>query len=398
MTKIDGAGAVSLTQMPMIGKKKLDKSLSLYIHVPFCSKKCPYCHFFSQVGSEKDFDRYVRALLLEIKAKSEHFVTRDIISIYFGGGTPFLIGVDRLSTILQAIGSLTDIKKAEITIEANPNSTSKEQLQKCFAAGFNRLSIGAQSFNDHVLQTLRRPHTAQRNEEIIYEACEAGFSNISIDLMYDIPDLTLDIWTESILKAVLLPITHMSIYNLEIEPKTAWYHIKQQLLAKMPQPEQSIRMYQRALSIVKEHGFDQYEISAFAKNSFRSRHNIGYWIGREFLGLGPAAFSYFRRARFSNIPNLVQYFSLTSSGKLQFLTTTSSSGQELLKEFLAIGLRMNDGVNFTTLQDQFGAADSELLSTIQHLSDIDLLSHDGEFFRLTDQGRLVYDSIASEII
>jgi oxygen-independent coproporphyrinogen-3 oxidase len=375
-----------------------DDSLSIYIHVPFCARKCPYCHFFSTVGTEQDFDRYLESLLIEIDTKKSCFDRREIISVYFGGGTPFLIGTDRLCTILQAIASISAITKAEITIEANPDSTSKDQLQVCFAAGFNRLSIGTQSFNNDILQKLRRPHTAQRNKEIIAEALEVGFSNISIDLMYDIPDLTLDIWKDTLTQAVLLPVTHISIYNLEIEPKTAWYRIKRQLQAKMPLPDVSLNMYQCAQEILQEHSFKQYEISAFARSSRRSIHNIGYWQGREFLGFGPAAFSYFRKTRFSNVPNLAKYSHSLTTGQSPILTEAISTPHELVREFLAIGLRMNDGVSLSALQNKFGMADSGLLSTIQHLLDIQLLTYNGDLLLLTNQGRIVYDSIASELI
>jgi oxygen-independent coproporphyrinogen III oxidase len=216
--------------------------------------------------------------------------------------------------------------------------------------------------------------------------------------MYDIPDMSLDIWKNTLLQAVLLPITHISIYNLEIEPKTAWYRLKSQLAAKMPTQDESLLMYQVAVSTLREHHFEQYEISAFSKNSQRSLHNVGYWIGREFLGLGPAAFSYFQKIRFSNVEHLDQYSFCMANGQSPILPESITSTKEELKEFLAIGLRMNDGVHFTSLQDRFGYADNQLLSTIQHLVHIELLSQDGDCLRLTEKGRLVYDAIASEII
>ena len=375
--------------MPMNG------DLSVYIHVPFCTKKCPYCHFYSVANKEKLIDRFVSALQKEIGLWRAVLSKRKIVSVYFGGGTPFLLGPKRLEPILQLFS--VDAS-TEITIEANPETTSAPLLKAYRSLGINRLSIGAQSFSNELLKTLRRAHTADQTKKAVDDAVRAGWTNISLDLMYDIPGMDEETWQRSLEEACSLPIHHLSLYNLVIEANTAWFRKKEELERSMPQEASSVRMIQTAWQVSREHSFEQYEISAFAKHGFCSRHNTGYWQGREFLGFGPSAFSFFGNARFSNVPNIAAYAAAVETGKSPVATREEMGPQQRLREMAAIGLRMNSGISLPALERRWGPSDAALPTTLRNLEGLGLLERRDESFCLTDRGRLLYDTVAVEVI
>lgn len=372
--------------------------LSLYFHIPFCSKKCPYCHFYSVRDDEHLKDTFVHALCCEFDQWKEQLHNRTVVSIYFGGGTPFLFGPDRTQAVLEKVSSLHVSDDCEITLEANPETVTRTCLQEYRSIGINRLSLGAQSFFQEQLQILQRHHTPSTTISVINDSIACGFSNISVDLMYDLPGLCLDVWEQTLNIACALPIQHLSLYNLTIEPKTAWFRKKEELEAKMPHDELSLQMYQAAQQITELHGFTQYEISAFARPGFASRHNSGYWLGREFIGFGPSAFSFFNKKRFSNISNLSSYIDAQETGKSSIDYVDEQMPQKRLREMIAIGLRMNQGIHLDCLEQTWGKSEHELLLTLQYLESVDLLERNGSHYVLTYQGRLVYDSIAIELI
>jgi oxygen-independent coproporphyrinogen III oxidase len=372
--------------------------LSLYFHIPFCKKKCPYCHFYSVADNEALKDRYEIALCTEIDKSSEKIQGRQIVSIYFGGGTPFLFGPERTSVILKKLSGFQLDPSCEITIETNPETTTIEDLQGHASIGINRLSIGAQSFTEEHLTTLQRNHSPENTLQVIKDGLTCGFSNISIDLMYDLPHLSLDSWQKTLEHACSLSIQHLSLYNLTIEPKTPWFRKKAEIESAMPSDEISLQMYQAAQEITKTHGFYQYELSAFAKPGFSSRHNIGYWNGRDFLGFGPSAFSFFQGIRSSNIANLSKYLESQENNGSAVDYVEQSRADKRLREMVAIGLRMNSGICLRDLEQQWGTADEELVDTLHRLETLNLIKTKGSVLSLTEQGRYVYDSIAVEII
>lgn len=382
----------------MSGKTEpVASELSIYIHVPFCKKKCPYCHFASVLDTPHGRAEYVEALLCEVDISATHLGDRTIRSVYFGGGTPFLIGPDALSTILQKIGPFTHTE-VEITIEANPDCIEKDSLEGYRAVGVNRLSIGAQSFNDEELQRLCRPHTSRDNIAAVEKAIETGFSNISLDLMYDLPHQTLPHFEHSLHTACRLPITHLSLYNLTIEPNTAWFRKKESLQKQMPTSDESAAMYSAAMDIARSYGFMQYEISAFAKNGFHSIHNSGYWQGREFIGFGPSAFSFIGGIRFSNTSDVSAYVDAIRKGLSPIDFKDSLSPKERLREMAAVGLRMNEGIDISLLERRYGSTDEPLRDKLNSLANEELLVFNSGRYALTERGRMVYDSIAVELI
>jgi oxygen-independent coproporphyrinogen-3 oxidase len=377
--------------MLMSGKK----DVSLYIHVPFCTHKCPYCHFYSVIDDEGLKNQYVNALCQEIERWRDTIFQREIVSVYFGGGTPFLLGPTRLERLMNLFPLQNS---TEITIEANPETTTPSLLLAYRALGVNRLSIGAQSFSDRYLKTLHRAHSSDQTRKVLDEALTAGWNNISIDLMFDLPGMELSTWENTLEEACHLPIQHISLYNLVIEPKTAWFRNKEAIQSLMPKEEVSTQMIQSAWTITQSHGFAQYEISAFAKDGFYSRHNVGYWQGREFLGFGPSAFSFFGNSRFSNIANLKKYCQAIEQNTTTVETSEEIAPQQRLREMVAVGLRMNNGISLSSLEERWGPANQELTSTLHRLVSLELLEQHHDTFRLTNRGRLVYDAIAVEII
>ncbi len=317
---------------------------------------------------------------------------KEIVSIYFGGGTPTLFAPDGICGILKRIRESGCVirEDCEITIEANPEETTLELLLDLRSLGINRLSLGVQSLDDRSLLTLERIHTAEKAKSAILNAKKAGFANISIDLMYDLPDQTEESWRHTLDQLGSLPIQHLSLYNLTIEPHTPFFKRKLQL----PCNEKSLQFLTRALEKLEEIGLERYEISAFAKKGYESRHNLGYWTGRPFLGFGPSAFSYWEGERFRNIANLHRY-----TRKLQEEASPVDFRERLpfpnnLKELLAVRLRILKG---TSLKD-FGQIPADVLAGIERLKKEGLLKQTGLVLQLTDLGTLFYDTVASELI
>lgn len=356
-------------------------TISLYFHIPFCTKKCPYCRFYS-IEDLSQRDSFLQALLLEIKAKQDLFKEKKIQSIYFGGGTPFLFGPKRIEKIMKIVP-----KALEITIEANPETFSRNDMSDYKSIGINRLSLGVQSFDDRDLRSLKRKHYAKESLNAIEEAFKAGIENISIDLMYDIPNQTLFSWNKTLSFLHKLPIVHVSLYNLVIEPKTPFFKIRKKLLQEMAHEKISLKFLKTGLKVLKEAGFKRYEISAFAKMSKMSIHNMGYWTGRPFLGFGPSAFSYLDGRRFQNSSNLNEYEQLLLKGIIPIAFTEKLSLEKQKRELLAIGLRLLSGIKVTKEEEKW----------LIPLKEQGLLKKRGKGFMLSARGLLFYDSIASEL-
>ena len=337
-------------------------------------------------------------MLTEIALQAHHFIGQNIVSVYFGGGTPFLLGATNISSILRSIDRLSSITGSEITIETNPESTDKQALKDYFDAGINRLSIGVQSFNNDELLLLCRRHSSYDGIQAIENACIAGFSNISVDLMYDLPHQSIQQWKRSLVAACQLPITHLSLYNLTIEAETPWFRKKARLEKSMPGSEESAAMYALAIKTATTYDFSQYEISAFAKRGFSSIHNTGYWQGRDFIGFGPSAFSFYSGTRSSNASNLAIYTKTLSQERLPVDFHDNESPPKRLREMVVVGLRMNEGINLDALEKRYNTVDEYLRNTLNSFVQSGLLSNNSCMYALTNRGRIVYDALAVELI
>jgi oxygen-independent coproporphyrinogen-3 oxidase len=366
--------------------------VSLYFHVPFCEKKCPYCHFY--VIPDKISHKNLLSTSFDLEWKQESFKLKNkrIVSIYFGGGTPTLFAPDGILKILTFIKEHQTIDECEITIEANPENVDENLLYQLREMGINRLSLGVQSLDDRSLETLERTHSAKKAKEAIFCAKKCGFKNISIDLMYDLPSQTVASFRYTLDQLQDLPIQHLSLYNLTIEPHTAFYKRRKSLT--FVSPEISLQFLQMALTTLDNIGLKRYEISAFSKQGFSSYHNLGYWTARPFLGFGPSAFSYWEEERYRNVANLNKYAQALEEGespvdfkeKLEFL--------DHVNELLAVHLRLVEGVDV----NRFGKPSDETMRSIQKLVEEGFLTEETCQIRLSEKGMLFYDEVASRII
>jgi len=367
--------------MLMSGKSEL----SVYIHIPFCTRKCPYCQFYSITADEATKEQYFLALCREIELQRDKLQNHEIVSLYCGGGTPPLLGTPRLEQLLKLFPACP-----EVTIELNPEQASKQLAEELFAIGFNRVSVGVQSFHDNELKALGRPHSAHQARMAITSLFDAGFRNISSDLMYEIPYQTLVSWQQTLSQIESLPLTHVSLYNLTIEPGTPFERTQETISQLVPAQEIGVEMYQLAQTKLSDFGFKQYEISAFAKNNMTSRHNSGYWTGRPFLGFGPAAFSFYDGVRFRNCANLSKYIESLREGKLPQDFHDDVTPFDRKRELLVLNLRLLEGVNADTY--------SPLPPEVEKLISMGLLEQKAGYLKLTDRGVLFYDEVASELI
>lgn len=351
--------------------------ISLYFHIPFCTKKCPYCHFY--VIPNRPAYQKLLADSIALEWQMQRPLIHNVTSIYFGGGTPSLF--TGIGAILEKIPREPD---CEITIEANPEESSYELFSHFVELGINRLSLGVQSLDDRSLQTLERTHTAQRAKQAIFDAERAGFKNITIDLMYDLPGQTEESWQYTLDQLKDLPIQHLSLYNLTIEPHTSFHKRK----VKTPGGELSLRFLNAALERLDAIGLKRYEISAFAIPGFESRHNLGYWTGRPFLGFGPSAFSFWEGERFRNVANIHKYARHLKMGETPVDFREKLPYPANVRELLAVNLRVKEGVSDFELDEKI----------LEKLRMEGLVRQNGKRLQLTDKGMLYYDTVAAEII
>lgn len=325
--------------------------------------------------------------------------SKKLVSIYFGGGTPALLGASSISTILSWIKNASfDLADVEITLEANPENITASLMREYAEAGINRMSMGIQSLDDTLLHRLNRLHSGAKALNAVYEMAEAGISNISIDLMYDLPGQTLPLWMDTLEKACTLPITHLSLYNLTIEPHTAFYKYRQQIQKQLPDDETSLEMYKTAIHNLGLHGLKQYEISAFAKPNRTSKHNVGYWTSRPFLGLGPSAFSDWDGKRFRNVAHLHRYHAALEKSETPMDFEEKLDVDARRRERLAIQLRILSGINLLDFEKEHGPLERETNKILQTLQNQGLISKTDSLLQLTKKGILFYDTVATEII
>ena len=377
MKRTDGEDPLKYPiQTPMIG--------SIYIHVPFCKKKCPYCSFYVVRSKSNGITLYTDALIQEIKLKKQ--ALGKPISLYFGGGTPTQLPLRNLEKIL----SLFDLS-GEITLEANPEDLTQSRLLAYRKMGFNRLSIGAQSFNNDELITLGRNHNYTQTYNCILWAKKAGFTNISLDLMIDLPQQTRKSLEKSLAIIEQLDVAHISLYNLQIEQNSLFWAIKQKLC--LPSESLSLQLYQDAIARIEAMGFRRYEISAFCKEDKESIHNTGYWKGRNFIGFGPGAFSCINNHRTRNIRNLRKWCEGIEKKKSLYDFDETLAKEAQTRQDLVIALRMLEGINLK--KHQFSPS---LLHDIQKQKKEGYLQQDKENLKLSPKGILFYDTLAANLI
>ena len=374
--------------------KRKDTSFELYIHIPFCVRKCAYCDFLSAPGSEEAKASYTEALLREIEAvKTEK---REVSSIFVGGGTPSALSPSLMGDIFEKIHkSFSVAPDAEITIEANPGTLSKEKLFLYGNVGINRLSLGLQSPEAAELKSLGRIHTYEEFLESFSLAREAGFQNINVDLMCALPDQTYEGWVRNLRKVAALHPEHISAYSLIIEEGTPFAKRK----LNLPDEDTEYRMYEDTAGILAEYGYEQYEISNYAKKDLACQHNVGYWTRKEYLGLGLGAASLWENQRFSNTSDFSLY--LNNSGfpeKIRGDRETLSLEAEM-SEFMFLGLRMTKGVSKAEFLEGFGVPiESVYGKVLDKYKSVGLLEEtEGRIF-LTRAGIHVSNGVMAEFL
>lgn len=322
-----------------------------------------------------------------------------ITSIYFGGGTPALIGAPAIADIIGWVKASLAFSSPnpEITLEANPEDVTVALMADYAKAGINRVSIGLQTLDDALLKILGRIHNAHKGIDAVWKTAEAGISNISVDLIYDLPEQSVQSWQASLEGVKLLPITHLSLYNLTIEPHTVFFKYKMDIERRLPTRDDSLKMYELALEMLPQSDLLQYEISAFAKHGAYARHNVGYWIGRPFIGFGPSAFSHWKGKRFRNVANLNRYCSALEKGESPIDFEEQLSPEASRRELLVIQLRLLSGVDLTAFQQRHGPLDEETFAVLEKLFQEGLVEQQ-ETLKLTKRGILLYDTVATELI
>ena len=368
--------------------KSLTNPSGIYLHIPFCEKKCKYCNFYSSFVTEELLDSYTDALIKSINQWGGKY-NRPIDTIYLGGGTPSLLG-HRLPTVINSVKSSFDISaNSEITLEVNPASNSIKLLEYVKLAGINRLSVGAQSGSDDELKSLGRTHTAADTQKTVEAARKMGFNNISLDIMIGLPfstDKTLKNNLEFI--SALSP-EHISAYILKIEEKTAFY--KEQAALSLPDDDGVSEQYLAMSEFFESKGYNHYEISNFSKTGYGSRHNLKYWNGTDYLGIGPSAHSSIAGKRFY-YPNDLKAF-LSGNNPID---DGQSGGRQ---EFIMLRLRLKSGIDPNEYQALFGKALShEFMDKCRLFEKADFLTIDDKKISLTNKGMLLSNSIITELL
>lgn len=371
------------------------RPLALYIHIPFCAAKCNYCDFASWPNREDVWNVYRDALIGELESWQETLKDYEVVTLFFGGGTPSLWPADNIAKIMEAVRKTVAVRPdAEITMEANPGTLTADKLRICRDAGINRISLGAQAMDDDLLRMLGRIHSVSEIEAAVRMAREAGFDNLSLDLMYDLPGQTMELWKETLDKAVALQPEHISAYSLIVEEGTPLYDWVEAGDVAVPDDDIAIEMQRFAVDRLAEAGYDRYEISNYAKAGRKCRHNCIYWERGEYLGLGCAAHSLMNGERFENPRSLEEYL-----GGARRQDTVVLSEADAMEETVMLSTRMCRGMNLTDYRDAFGV-DFEMqhAKEIDRLRNMGLLTVEDGFLRLTRLGLELQNAVVVELM
>ena len=378
----------------------MKKDLGLYIHIPFCVKKCEYCDFLSWNAEEEERQQYVAALLSEIESYREFAKGYRVSTIFIGGGTPSVLLPKQMEDILQKIYEIFELeRRAEITIEVNPGTVDEEKLQCYKENGVNRLSMGLQSVKDEKLRLLGRIHTYQEFVESYELARKAGFDNISIDLISSVPGQTLQEWKEELETAAAQNPEHISVYQLIIEEGTPFYEKYAEHPELLPDEETSREIYLWTGKFLKEAGYEQYEISNYAKPGKESRHNLKYWERGDYLGLGLGAASMVRNIRMSNTKDMRTYLERCDKPKTMREDVQFLEEPRQMEEFMFLGLRKTRGVSKKEFKRIFGREMDMVYEKALHkcLQNGMLLKHKDRIF-LSEEGTLLSNMVLSEFL
>ena len=373
--------------------RKGKPTLGLYIHIPFCKAKCAYCDFYSLAHSEEKMDAYTAALLRHLEEVAPRAAGMQVDTVYFGGGTPSYLGAARLCRILQTVLRRYDVARdAEITLEANPASAGDwKELRRLRRAGFTRLSLGVQSTDDALLRRIGRVHTYEQVQQAVKAARQAKFTNLSLDLIYGLPGQTMEDWQRTLADAVALGPEHLSCYGLKLEEGTPLWQQRQTLT--LPDDDAQADMYLYTVAALGEMGYEQYEISNFAKPGKASRHNLKYWNMEEYAGFGPGAHSDFGGVRYGYVRDIDSYI----AGKLVLSESENDSTLARDYEYVMLSLRTAAGIDRQTFEKRYRQRFQPMETLFEQYEKAGLALPTEGGWRLTPKGFLVSNSIIAAL-
>ena len=377
--------------------------MGLYVHIPFCKQKCMYCDFPAYQNLQDYYETYVYALVQEIDLwVSEHAESkeRSIDTIYFGGGTPTELSIQQLQMIVDKIKStFTITDDCHMTIESNPGEVDLQYLTKLVKLGFNRISFGVQTFDDKALTMLHRSHDGDKAKQAVYDAKEAGFTDINIDLIYGLPRQSLEDIKRNLEIVKDLPINHISTYGLQVEVGTYLYHLVQKNLISIPSESIDESMYDTMMEGLKELDFERYEISNFAKGNSYSRHNLKYWHYVDYLGFGAGAHSFYDGVRRSNNRNVMPYIQSVDRYIMPTIDTETITVERAQEDFCFLALRTKWGLDEQKFEDRFGVSVHNLFGNIlEDLVTKGLLEYQNGSYHLTSEGAKHGNYVFSQFI
>ena len=379
------------------------RDMGLYVHIPFCKQKCMYCDFPAYQNLQDYYETYVYALVQEIDLwvfEHPESTSKAIDTIYFGGGTPTELSIQQLQMILDKIkNTFTITDDCHMTIESNPGEVNLHYLTKLVKFGFNRISFGVQTFDDKLLTMLHRSHNGEQAKQAVYDAKEAGFTDINIDLIYGLPRQTLEDIQHNLDIVKDLPINHISTYGLQVEVGTYLYHLVQKNLISIPSETIDESMYDTMMEGLKDLGFERYEISNFAKANSYSRHNLKYWHYIDYLGFGAGAHSFYDGVRRSNNRNVMPYIQSVDRYIMPTIDTETITLERAQEDFCFLALRTKWGLDERKFEDKFGVSVHNLFgTTLEDLVSKDLLEYQSGSYHLTAEGAKHGNYVFSQFI
>ncbi len=365
-----------------------------YIHIPFCEHICHYCDFNKVFLQGQPVDEYLQLLIKEMKISLEQFPTKQIDTIFVGGGTPTALNEKQLEILCDGIRTHLPFHNGEFTFEANPGDLSKEKLQVLSKYGVNRLSFGVQSFNDELLARIGRSHQVADVYTSIANAQQIGFSNISIDLIYALPGQTVEDFRDTLTKALALDLPHYSGYSLIVEPKTVFYNLMRKGKLRLPGEDIEAEMFGLLMEEMEKKGLHQYEISNFSKPGLESLHNLVYWSNEEYYGFGAGAHGYVNGVRYSNAGPMKKYMDPLSIGNRPIFEQNEVSEKEKMEEEMFLGLRRSAGVQISHFQEKYTKSLFDVFAqSIEQLQKRGLLEINGDYIRLTRKGHFLGNEV-----
>ncbi|MBK9415232.1 MAG: radical SAM family heme chaperone HemW [Bacteroidetes bacterium] len=369
----------------------------IYLHIPFCKKACHYCDFHFSTSRDLMNDM-VQSIVREITLRKNYLAGERVETIYFGGGTPSLLNRDQLQLLLNTINENFEVDAdAEITLESNPDDLTIELLQMLKSSGVNRLSIGIQSFREKDLLLMNRAHNAVQALQCVSDAKAAGFENITIDLMYGLPELSSEDWSENMKIAFGLGVDHLSCYSLTVEPRTALASMIKQNKVRDIDDGAAALHFEMLMKAAAENDFEHYEISNFARNGKYSRHNTSYWKREKYLGVGPSAHSYNGDSRQWNVSNNPVYIRSLAENKIP-AESEELSLKDKFNEYILTSMRTKWGVNLDFVKEEFGDhLSSELLIRLESQISAGLVLNHGNVFTLSEKGKYFADRVSSDL-